>query len=502
MSLKQKAFAGAFWTTAARLGERASVFLIMLVLLRLLDVHEFGTSSTAVMMITVLWPVARFGSYNYIIQHSRPDDAVLTGAMMASLSFSVAATVLLAIAAVPLGYAFNDPALAPVLIALSPVFILKSLGTVPEAVLTKQFGFRALTIRQLTSVLAGGLVAIATAAAGWGIYALVVQQLVMALVSTVMTQAIAGWKLDVRGGLAYVGDAWAMGSKFTVAQLLTSVNLSGYGLIIGLFLSTKDAGLFRLGFAAVDLATQVTIMPFVAIAVPIFARLRDDRNRLRSAYLSLLKVSSFGTYIIFAWMAMMGPEVGRIMYGKRFDEAATLIPIFCVAVFASTTNRLISSLLSATGRAGEQAKLALVQAVCALALASITSPFGLGVAAAGHVLRSLITTPLSYRNLKAATDVDWRITSSTLRTPLLTAAASVIPLLVIKQFDWFTDISVVFSLPLSAFLVGSCYIAILVCFSPGILLEMIELVSADLATRMRRNRIFIRFSEDAKNDYK
>lgn len=493
MSLKRKAFAGAAWTSAARIGERASVFVIMLVLLRLLDVKEFGTATTAVMIITVLWPVARFGSFNYVIQHQDPDDAVLTGASMATLYFSVLATVLLAAAAIPLSWAFSDPKLAPAVFALSPVFIIKSLGTVPEGILTKRFGFRALAFRQLASVIIGGVAAIIAAFIGWGVYALIVQQLVMALVATVMVGLSARWKLDIAGGRKHVREVWSMGSKYTLAQLLSSVNLSGYGLVIGLFLGTSEAGLFRLAFAAVDLCTQITIQPLVNVALPVFARFRDDQQKLRDAYLGFLQVTSIGSFVIFAWMAVMGPDLGRLMYGARFEAAAPLIPIFSIVVFAATSNYIIGALLSATGRAGEQARLAAAQAACALVLAMVSAPFGLMFAAMGHVLRSIITTPMSYFYLRRSTLVTWQMTLGKLAWPLVAALISVIPILLLKRDAMFVDLPIVLRLASSAVIVGTVYFAFLVTVRPHLFLEMVAIVSPRISTGLGNHRLISKF---------
>lgn len=489
MSLKRKAFTSAAWTAGARIGERASVFLIMLVLLRLLDVTDFGTATTAVMIINVLWPVARFGTFNFVVQHSEPDEAVLTGALMATLGFSILATVSLAAAAVPLAWAFSDPNLAPAVLLLSPVFILKSLGIVPEGILTKQFGFRALAVRQLTSVLVGGAAAIAAALAGWGVYALVIQQLVMALVATVIVGMGARWKLDIAGGKRHVREAWSMGGKYTAAHLLSSMNLQGYGLIVGLFLGTADAGLFRLAAAAVDLCSQVVIQPFVSVALAVFARFKNEQEKLREAYLSVLQAAALGSFMVFGWMAVMGADFGRVMYGARFDAAAPLIPIFSLMVFAATSNFIIGALLSATGRAGNQVRVAGLQAACALVLAMISAPFGLAFASLGNVGRTIVTTPISYHYLYKVTGVTWRMTAGKMAWPLIAAFVSAVPLLLLKQSPFFSGASVYLRLVISIAEFGCVYLGFIILVRPRLFLDMVAVASPKLEAWIAQHRL-------------
>lgn len=479
-SIRSKVVSSVAWSTIGTIGERISVFLIMLVLVRLLDVKEFGTATTAVMVITILWPVARFGSFNYVVQHDAPDDAVLTGGFLATMAFAIPSSLLLFLAAGPLSTAFSDPALRPAVELLSPIFIIKSLGTIQEAILTKRFGFRALAVRRLAGVIAGGAAAIICALTGYGLYALIVQQLVMALISSVMTAISAPWKLDIAGGRAHMREVFAMGAQYTVAQMLSSINLSGYGLIIGLFLGTAEAGLFRLAFSAVDLCTQVTIVSFVNVSVPVFARLRGKPEQLREAYIRFVQATSLCTFVLFAWMSLMGPEIGRLLYGAKFDAAAPLIPVFCFAVFAATSNYIISALLGATGKPGAQTWVATAQSVSAVIMALITAPFGLFYAGIGHVLRVWLTTPMSYYYLWRESGVRPIQTLEAMGWPILAAAIGVAPLALLKFYAPFEHLPVIARLVVSSSLTGMTYGLFLIIVRPDLVLEMLQLGSPKL----------------------
>ena len=499
MSLKRKAFSGVAWSSIATIGERASVFLIMLVLVRLLDVKEFGTATTAVMIITILWPVARFGSYNYVIQHEKPDQAVLTGALMATCAFAVSCSAALFLLAEPLALAFSDPVLEPAIELLSPIFVIKALGTVQEAMLTKAFGFRALAVRRLAGVLAGGSAAIACALGGLGLYALIVQQLVMATFGTLTMAWNYRWTLDFAGGRKHVRQVWSMGVRYTTAQMLSSVNLSGFGLIIGFLLGTTEAGLFRLAFSAVDLCTQLTIMPFVNVAVPLFARLRGDREKLREGYLRIVQVTSLCTFIIFAWMAVMGADIGRVMYGARFDAAAPLIPVFCFAVFAGTSNRLIDAMLGSTGKPGSQVVMSTVQSLCAILLAVVSAPFGLFYSAIGHVARTWLTTPLSYYFLWRETGVTWRETLGTIVWPVIAAGVGVAPVVAIRNAAFFEDLPILVRLASTSMLAGLTYGLFLIAARPSLIVEMLQTATPKLAAKLLRSsaiRAILRVRKD------
>ena len=85
-----------------------------------------------------------------------------------------------ALIAEPIARMYDAPVLAPVVRWLSAVLPLRALATVPVGLLQRRFLFRALAIRSIAGAMAGGVAGVAAALSGWGVYALVAQQLVAA----------------------------------------------------------------------------------------------------------------------------------------------------------------------------------------------------------------------------------------------------------------------------------------------------------------------------------
>ncbi|WP_230279985.1 oligosaccharide flippase family protein [Croceicoccus sp. Ery15] len=484
MNLKRKAVSGVAWSSVANIGERAGVFLIMLLLLRLVSVQEFGTATTAIMIVTVLYPVARFGSFEYLIQHPDPDDAHQSAGFVATLAFSILASLGLFAASWPLALLFDDPALQPAVAMLSPIFVLRGLGTVHEAMLTKAFGFRALAIRRLSGVAAGGLVAIVMASYGYGVMALIAQQLVNHGVSTLLMTISHRWRADLSRLGELVPQVWKMGARYTVSQLFSSMNLSGFGLVIGLFLGTAEAGLFRLAFSAVDLCVQLTVMPFARVSVPIFAQFRSEVGRLGEAYLKALQATSLMTFIVFALMGVLGREIGTLIYGTRFAEAGPLVSVLCLSVFANTSNRLIASLLGAIGQPGELIRISAVQAVASLLFAWLAAPYGLIVVAAAHVARSAITTPLAYHFLRKHAGVAPSDVARVFVIPVAAAIVGVLPVVAFSLLPLFEQLPVFVRVGIGASLGGVTYLVFVVLAQPALLRGTLTAVSPALARRV------------------
>lgn len=405
MSIRQAFFSGVVWSSAADIGQRAFSFLILLILVRLLTPQEFGTAATALMIIQLLQPVTRFGLYDYLIFRQDADEPTKGAAWLTGIALGAVSSLLLFAVAGLVAQAFSDPALAPVLRALSPIFLLRSISCVHEAMLVKQLGFKTLALRTVSAVFIAGVVAIVLAYSGWGVYSLVIQQLVNALVATVVLCFSYRWLPSFAGVRGKLRTVVAAGSKYTIAQLFSSLNSTVYGLAIGLFVGTQAAGVFRLAWTGLDLCIQLTIRPFMQVAQPLFSQIQTDRKRLREVFIKVCQHCAVLTFPIFSWMAVMGPEVGSFAYGPRFAHAGEVLSIICFVVFPATPNYLIPVLLSAVGQPSRVLVLSAAQSVLSVLFAMIAVRWGMTGIAIAFVLRTLLTTPLGFAFLKRSTDV-------------------------------------------------------------------------------------------------
>jgi O-antigen/teichoic acid export membrane protein len=425
MDLQKTLFKGFAWSSAANIAQRALAFLILLVLVRLLSKQDFGTAATGSMIVSLLQPVTRFGTFDYLVQKPDVDERVQTGAFFTSLVFGVISSLGLFALAGPIAAAFHDPNLKPVVQLLSPVFLLKSVSCVHEAMLTKAFGFKMLAMRTVGGVFLAGGVAIAMALCGYGLFALVAQQLVAAATSSAILCLSYKWKLDRHRMLDNVRAQLPIGARYTVAQLLSSANNSAYGLVIGLFLSTQAAGVFRLAWSALDLCVQLTIRPFTQVAQPIFAKARAEQAELGEAYLRVTELSAAFTFLVFGLIGAMGPEIGLLLYGQRFHEAGPALSIICCVVVFATPNYMIASLLNSIGRANQLILLSLAQCAAAVVLAAISAPLGMTAVAIAFILRVTLTSPIAFILLKRATDVRLLAVCKVLAAPLASALTMV-----------------------------------------------------------------------------
>jgi len=199
MSLRQRAVRAVTWSAVSAGGAQLAGVLIFVALARLLPPEAFGLVAWAGVFMGFLQIFVTAGLSQSLVQREHLEDGHLDAALYASLALTAAIGAIVVLGAGPLATFLDEPALAPVLGWLALVLPLNALAAVPQAILRRELRFKPLAMRVLTANTIGGIAGIAMALLGFGIWALVGQQVVTAATAAVVLWTSITWRPGLRG---------------------------------------------------------------------------------------------------------------------------------------------------------------------------------------------------------------------------------------------------------------------------------------------------------------
>jgi len=210
-----------------------------------------------------------------------------------------------------------------------------------QALLQKALRFKPIAQAEMAGSCAGAVVAITSALAGMGVYALIWGQLANALVRTVPI-AVQGWRqhapalhlslAELRGDLRF--GAFQMGER-----TLGLINARLDQLLIGAVLGPETLGYY-------NLAWQMTLQPLarlnpvvMRVAFPLFARIQHEQPRLRRGYFQAQRLLGAVNFPLFLGLAVLAPVFVPTVFGSRWVPAVELVQLLAgVAVFRAIGN--------------------------------------------------------------------------------------------------------------------------------------------------------------------
>jgi O-antigen/teichoic acid export membrane protein len=389
-----RSFDAARWVALASVGNVVLSFGVFLVLARLIGPAEFGMVAIAAVFIDVLQIVARCGLPDAVVQRADLDEDFAATAFWVMLAAGALCAASLVAVSAPIARIFDLPELRPVLCALSACFVITAAGAIHEARLQRSFGFRKLALRALGANILGGAAALALAFSGYGVWSLVVQRLVAATATTLLTWAASRWVPARRVDLAAARVQIAFGSRVFLTYLLLVASIRSQEVIAAYFLSAADIGFLRLAWRCIDLVSQVAVIPLTTVGLTTYARLQDRPGELAAAFRDFTAASAFVAVPAFLGMAAVAPTLIPFLFGDHWHDAAPVLRVLALLAPEFVATSMLWMIFTALGQTGTALRLAGAQFALGAVAAVVTAPLGLAALAIGHVARAYLFTPV------------------------------------------------------------------------------------------------------------
>lgn len=386
------AAAGVVWLTIQKWAIRIFSFATIAVLTRLLTPADFGTVAAASTVLPFFFLLADLGFAAYIVQVDRTDRRMLSTAFWFSMTAGLLLCGCLFLISPLLGVIFAASGVVPVLQVLSLWVVVTAIGSVPIALLRRDMRFRAIAAQGAAAAIVAQIVAIIMAFSGFGVWALVAQSLVAAVVAT----ALAWWtvKWHPRGEFSRV-DFVRMarfGGQVLGVEFVAMLRAWGEAAVISTTLGLTALGYMSIAQRLVQIVQDLTGSAIVPVTNVAFAKIRDSASRLRDAYLRALKVTYAALALPLTAVAVAAPLMIPILFGRGWEQSHQIAQVLALAGTLSVGAWLDHGLFYGLGRPGAWFVYALVIDILTFATTVFTVRWGLVGVAIGFLCVATLAT--------------------------------------------------------------------------------------------------------------
>lgn len=293
-------------------------------LARLLTPEDYGLAGLAAVYIGVAAILSQFGISAALIQRPELTPRYVRAGFTATILIGAFTTALVWITAPLAAAALGDAALTPVIRGLSFSFVLANPGVVAEALLQRHLAWRTLMWADLAAFVIGyALPALALAAAGYGVWALV-----GSAVGLNFARSVALLRLQPHPKWPRIGpeirELLRYGSGFTLARIFNYGASQGDNLVVGRVLGIVALGYYNRAFKLMLILVTYFATVTTRVLFPVMSRLQGDQARLRSAYLTGAAVLGLVSAPLGALMVVLAPEIVGVVLGPKWT--ATVVP--------------------------------------------------------------------------------------------------------------------------------------------------------------------------------
>ena len=330
-SVKSRVLRSGMWAGLSEVGTSVLGIVRSVVLARLLTPDIFGVMALAMVVVRAMETYTRPGVAQALIASKQDFEKARNTAFTMLVARGFLQAALLAGVAPWIGDFYESPQLPLMLQVLAGVFILTGFRNINTIARQRELEFRSLTYLTQVSAIVG---TIATIAVAWwlrSVWALVVGQLIGAILRSVLSYVFVPGRPRFEFDREIARDLARYGKFITGSSILLFTATEIDSAVIGKVLGHAELGYYAVAFAIVQIATTQLAKVAAGIMMPAYSKLQTDIPALRNAYLRTLGLVMFAVLPVSLGLVLVAEPLVRVVYGEKWLLAA--VPLQLLAVF-------------------------------------------------------------------------------------------------------------------------------------------------------------------------
>ncbi|MBD5190551.1 MAG: lipopolysaccharide biosynthesis protein [Bacteroidales bacterium] len=329
-SLQQKTASSLKWNTIDRLASQLIYAVVGIILANLLGREDYGLigALTVFQAFAILFADSGFGAALLRKKEVTQDD--YSTVFWFNLIVATAVYTVLWFCAPLIARLFHNQALIPLSKVMFLTFVANALSIVQVNRLMRNMDVRPVAIANLIALIVSGGLGIYMAFSGFGVWALVVQALSMAVVKTLWLWLSVRWTPSLVFSRKSLESISRIGFSVFTSSALNTLFLHIYSLVIGALDSLGALGLYtqadRWSKMGISSISQILTSTFV----PMMARFQDEAERFREHVCRIDRLTSFIVIPILGFLALCGTPLFHTLFGTKWDDAIIPFQILCV----------------------------------------------------------------------------------------------------------------------------------------------------------------------------
>lgn len=350
MSLRAHAISSVSWTTAAKAAQQVFQFGLSIVLMRMLGPKAFGLIGMVLVFSGFAAIFTDFGFSMALVQRRDLREEHRSTVFWVNMAVACFLTAVMFLAAGPIARFYKEPLLKSMSAWLSLTFILNAPGTVPRALLEKNLRFDVLAKIDVFTLAVSGLSAVAIAASGHGVWSLVGQQLVNATANSLALLTFGKWCPRLVWCRTALRELFRFGAELTGFNVINYWSRVSDNLLVGKFMGPDALGIYSRAYSLMLLPITQVISVLAPVMFPVFSTIQDDRDRVRKAFLRVIRLLTFITFpMMFGLMVVARPFVLGLL-GAEWAAVIPLIQILAVVGMTQTLCNPVGWIYASQGR--------------------------------------------------------------------------------------------------------------------------------------------------------
>ena len=389
-SLRDKTVKGVIWSSVDRFSAQGIQFVFSILIARLLVPEDYGVIAMLNIFLAVSQTFIDSGFSTALIRKVDRTETDFSTVFYFNIAVAVVFYFALFFSAPAIANFYNTPLLESITKIVALNLIIGSLSGIHNAKLSIAIDFKSRAKVSIVSTLLTGTIGLWMAYSGYGVWALVVQNLFSGIIRTVMLWMIVKWRPALVFSWISFKELFSFGSKLLASGLLDTIYNNVYTLVIGKVFSPSVLGTYSRANGLAEFPSSNITGVLQGVTFPVLSSIQNEDVRMADAYKRFLKLSAFLVFPLMIGLAAIADPFVRLILTDKWEGTIPLLQIICFAMMWYPIHAINLNILQVKGRSDYFLRLEIIKKLQGFLILFASLPFGIIAMCYGRVIGNLI----------------------------------------------------------------------------------------------------------------
>lgn len=380
-----------FWRFAERCGAQLVTFVVSIVLARILDPKDYGTIALVTVFTTILQVFVDSGLGTALIQKKDADDLDFSSVFYFNFIVCIILYAVMFIVAPYIALFYKDTTLISVIRVISLTIVISGVKGIQQAYVSKNMLFKRFFFSTIGGTIFSAILGIAMAYMGYGVWALVAQQLSNTAIDTLILWLTVKWRPKKMFSFERLRGLFSFGWKLLASSLLDTAYNNLRNLIIGKFYSSSDLAFYNQGDKFPKVVVTNINTSIDSVLLPTMSIEQDNPERIKKMTRRAIKTSTYVMAPLMMGLAFCAEPVVRLILTDKWIPCIPFLRIFCITYMFWPVHTANLNAINAMGRSDWFLKLEIIKKIMGLAILLSTMWFGVMAMAYSLLLSNVLS---------------------------------------------------------------------------------------------------------------
>ena len=372
------------WRFAERCGAQLVTAVVSVLLARLLAPDDYGMIALVSVFTNIMYVFVDCGLSTALIQKKDADDLDFSSVLYFNFAVCVLIYLIMFIAAPYIAAFYKRPGLTPIVRVISLTLVLSGVKSVQQVYVSRNMLFRLFFFSTIGGTLFSAALGLWMAYAGFGVWALVAQQLSNTAIDTLILFLTVKWRPKKMFSWQRLKGLLSYGWRLLASSLLDTVYNNLRSLVIGRVYTSADLAYYNQGQYVPNTIAVNVDSSIDSVLFPAMSAVQDEPALIKDMTRNAIKMSVYIIAPLMMALAFCAEPIVRLFLTDKWLPCVPYLRIFCITYMFYPIHTANLNAIKALGRSDIYLRLEIIKKVVGLTI--LLATYRISVMAMGYSL--------------------------------------------------------------------------------------------------------------------